>query len=139
MSCWVVPAIAAELWGVTVDRILAGVRDGTVPAFTENGFVFVDVAPSSNTPPSSPPASLRPPTYVTVTRDADEVDWVVRPSAGPIVSPEEAALLLGGDAAPPEPELPPLDVEEDATPLPPRQMVRAAVARLRTPPPRRRD
>ena len=115
MSCWVVPAIAAELWGVTLDRILAGVRDGTVPSCVENGFVFVDVAPAADTPPSSPPAGVRPPTYVTVTRDADE--WVT-------------------DPAPQDAELPPLDPEEDATPLPPREMIRAAVARLRTPPPR---
>ena len=134
MSCWVVPAIAAELWGVTLDRILAGVRDGTVSSFTENGFVFVDVAPASNAAPSTPPASVRPPTYVTVTRD-DE--WVVGPSGGAVVSPEEAAALwVETDAVQEDAELPPLDSEEDAAPLPPREMMRAAVARLRKAPPR---
>jgi len=47
MSCWVVPAVAAEFWGVPVQTVLNRVRDGQVPHKTDQGFLFVDVAPWS--------------------------------------------------------------------------------------------
>ena len=65
MSCWVVPTVAAELWGVSVDTILTRVRAGDVPSKNENGFMFVDVAPDSAR--IDAPKSLRPPTYTVVT------------------------------------------------------------------------
>ena len=43
MSCWVVPTIAAEIWGVSVDHVLSQVRDGHLPHQIDEGFVFVDV------------------------------------------------------------------------------------------------
>ena len=142
MSCWVVPAIAAEMWGVTVERVLAGIRDGTVATRTDHGFVFVDVAPGSAVfikprKPGEPP----PPTFVLVPVEENE----------PVVTQEEAAILTGRvnvraahvrmlDLATAlrddREELPPLDVEEDAAPLPPREAMRAAVGRLRKPPPK---
>jgi hypothetical protein len=45
MSCWVVPTIAAELWGVTLDHVLGGVDEGMVRSRQEHGFLLVDVAP----------------------------------------------------------------------------------------------
>jgi hypothetical protein len=45
MSCWVVPTIAAELWGVSLDHVLGRIGEGTVRAKSEHGFVLVDVAP----------------------------------------------------------------------------------------------
>jgi hypothetical protein len=45
MSCWVVPTIAAELWGVTLDHVLGGVDEGMVRSRKEHGFLLVDVAP----------------------------------------------------------------------------------------------
>jgi len=65
MSCWVVPTVAAELWGVSVDTILNRARAGDVPSKTENGFMFVDVAPDSAR--IEMPKSLRPPTYAPLT------------------------------------------------------------------------
>ena len=114
MSCWVVPAIAAELWGVTINHVLAGVRDGTFASRQEHGFVFVDVAPGSFTylRPRRP-GEPTPATFVPVPRD------------------EAAAEPSGTASAVEDDELPPLDEEEDATPLPPRDAVRAAVARQR--------
>lgn len=47
MSCWVVPSVAAELWGMTVGQVLEQVRLGSVPTKTELGFTLVDVAPNS--------------------------------------------------------------------------------------------
>src|SRR4051794_11525023 len=65
MSCWVVPTVAAELWGVSVDTILTRVRTGDVSSKTENGFMFVDVAPDSAR--IETPKSLRPPTFAAAT------------------------------------------------------------------------
>ena len=48
MSCWVVPTIAAELWGVPLDDLMGRIDDGTVPSRTEHGFVLVDVAPDGD-------------------------------------------------------------------------------------------
>ncbi|CAN5526174.1 hypothetical protein BH09PLA1_BH09PLA1_23260 [soil metagenome] len=64
MSCWVVPTVAAELWGVSVDAILDRARSGQVPTRTENGFMFVDVAPDSTT--CDAPRGIRPPTFTVV-------------------------------------------------------------------------
>ena len=109
MSCWVVPTIAAELWGINIQHVLAGIRDGTIASCAEHGFVFVDVAPASHIyfrprRPGQPP----PPTFVPIRREEHS----------------------GVD----ENELPPLDEEQDSAPLPPRDAVRAAVARRRRPP-----
>ncbi len=66
MSCWVVPLIAAELWGVSIDHIHARVSDGSLPFKTEQGFVFVDVAPQTED------AATRPLTYTLVTRSEQQ-------------------------------------------------------------------
>ena len=59
MSCWVVPSVAAELWGCTVDAVLNAIRDGNVPTKDDEGWTFVDVAPDS--PKLETPKSMRPP------------------------------------------------------------------------------
>ena len=73
MSCWVVPAVAAEFWGVTVDTVLHRVRDGQVPHKTDQGFLFVDVAPWS-----MDAAGARhhrpPPTFVPVPVEVESSD-----------------------------------------------------------------
>ena len=73
MSCWVVPAIAAELWGVTLAQVLAGIADGTVRWQREHGFLFVDAAgrcqcTHTTRKPQGPP----PPTFVPVTREGGD-------------------------------------------------------------------
>src|SRR5690242_14239079 len=47
MSCWVVPSVAAELWGIPLEQLMGQIRAGTVTSRTEHGFVMVDVAPDS--------------------------------------------------------------------------------------------
>lgn len=69
MSCWVVPAVAAEFWGIPVDAVLARVRDGLVEHKTEQGFVFVDVAPWSIDFVAARPIGPAPPTFVAATDD----------------------------------------------------------------------
>src|SRR2546430_6398212 len=65
MSCWVVPSVAAELWGCTVDAVLNAIRNGKVPTKDDAGWTFVDVAPES--PKLDTPKSVRPPTPETYT------------------------------------------------------------------------
>ena len=60
MSCWVVPSVAAELWGCSVDTVLNAVKDGNVPSKEDAGWTFVDVAPDS--PKLETPRAVRPPT-----------------------------------------------------------------------------
>ena len=70
MSCWVVPTIAAELWGVSVQQILEGMENGHIPSKQELGRTFVDVAPES--PKIQTPAQMRPavpPTYTVVSNE----------------------------------------------------------------------
>ena len=127
MACWVVPAIAAELWGVTVNHVLAGVRDGSIGSRQEHGFLFVDAAPGSYTYQRPlRPDEPRPPTFVAVEADQGaSPTWEQTPEPTREVAAAPPAPLVEDD------ELPPLDLEEDDTPLPPRDAMRAAVARQR--------
>src|SRR5688572_9751821 len=59
MSCWVVPTVAAGLWGVSVERVIQCIRDGRLTSRSEAGFTFVDIAPETNT--------IKPPTYTVIT------------------------------------------------------------------------
>jgi hypothetical protein len=43
MSAWVAPSIAAEIWGVSVDHILAGIADGSIQSVVDGQFLFVDL------------------------------------------------------------------------------------------------
>ena len=65
MSCWVVPALAAEIWGIPLQQILDGIRSGKLPSKKDViGLTFVDVAPGGPTAPIGyrPPAA-RPDTF----------------------------------------------------------------------------
>lgn len=64
MSCWVVPAIAAELWGISLEQVVQAMKTGRVPSRNEFGFSLVDVAPNSpGSQPTARPKHLRPPTF----------------------------------------------------------------------------
>jgi hypothetical protein len=57
MASWVAPAIAAEMWGVSVDFILAGIADGSISSCVDGQFLFVDIAASgyaASTPRPAP-------------------------------------------------------------------------------------
>jgi hypothetical protein len=60
MSCWVVPSVAAELWGCSVEKVMDAISSGSVPTKEEAGWTFIDVAPDS--PKLITPKSVRPPT-----------------------------------------------------------------------------
>jgi hypothetical protein len=43
MSVWVAPAVAAELWGCSIDQVLAAVRDGHVASRIDGQFLLVQM------------------------------------------------------------------------------------------------
>ena len=53
MSAWVAPSIAAEIWGISVDQVLAGIADGSIQSCVDGQFLFVDL--SRNGLPKSTP------------------------------------------------------------------------------------
>jgi hypothetical protein len=64
MSCWVVPSVAAEMWGMSVCQIMERVKAGMMPSRQEFGFTTVDIAPQT---PRVEPVKARfrqPKTYV---------------------------------------------------------------------------
>jgi hypothetical protein len=91
MSTWVAPSVAAEIWGMSVDHILAGIADGSIQSFVDGQFLFVDVE-GRGFPLSTPrPAVIEP-----------------------IVSPEEIAALTfrPRDPDPEDTEQPSIVIEE---------------------------
>jgi hypothetical protein len=67
MSCWVVPDVAAELWGISVEEVMESVRQGRIPSRREFHFLLVDVAPDSPRMPAAKPAMID--------EDNESFDW----------------------------------------------------------------
>ena len=136
MACWVAPAIAAELWGLDLDHVLGAVADGSIPSRKEFGFTVVDVAPNSATyERQRRPDEPAPPTYVVVSRDADEADLSSLLPIFPADQPESISVPVPVDETFVEdPEIPPLDEEEDDKPISNWRDVRSRVGRSRVPP-----
>jgi hypothetical protein len=86
MSCWVVPAIAAEFWGVTLDVVWDRIHSDLVPHKSEQGFVFIDVDPWG---PSTDPGHVPPPTFVMSQEPAEDVG-----SFAISLDPAESRMLL---------------------------------------------
>ena len=104
----------------------------------EHGFVFVDVAPGSHTyfrprrPDEPPPATF---VLIEPTQGDESAAEIPSEPCGPVevAKPCEdlSPLVWVSPIVAEDAELPPLDEEEDNTPLPPRDAIRAAVARQR--------
>src|SRR5438270_10652226 len=50
MTCWVLPSVAADLWGVSLDAVLEQVRAGTIASKVDEGSMVVDVGPLAPRP-----------------------------------------------------------------------------------------
>jgi len=61
MASWVAPAIAAEIWGVSVDQILAGIADGSIASQVDGQFLFVNVAANGYARSAPSPAPVHHP------------------------------------------------------------------------------
>ena len=128
MSCWVVPTIAAEIWGVSVDHVLSLVRDGHLPHQIDEGFMFVDIVPGVRR--CEPP----PPTF-TVLSEAEvealgEADADADADEEPRIEPIEEMSIEE------EPESQSPDNDEAFVELDDWRAVRQRVGRTRIPPSR---
>jgi hypothetical protein len=65
MSCWVVPTLAADYLGISLDELHERLRSGMLTSKNDSGFLFVDVAPDSPTMRLAEP----PPTFVEVSAE----------------------------------------------------------------------
>jgi hypothetical protein len=68
MSCWVAPAVAAEIWGVSVQQVMERVGAGLFPSKVELGFTVVNIAPGCY------PKSPRPQTFTVVEREVTDLE-----------------------------------------------------------------
>ena len=67
MSCWVVPQVAAEIWGISLSEVLSRIHSGVVVSKMEYGFLLVDTAPLGPMFRSTgAEGGKRPPTWVEV-------------------------------------------------------------------------
>jgi len=110
MTCWIAPALAAELWGVSLNQVMESVRSGGLECKTDCGFtlVLVDVggaAPVPEVVPVGPPPvtyrmlSIEAPVEVDV-EPADTGSLALPTPTESVVSEAEAAALAGGPAGP---------------------------------------
>ena len=100
MPCWVVPAVAAEFWGVSVEQVLADVAAGRVATQREGGLLFVAVGPPVGADFPAPAHALSH-AEVWPRRSAGRrsLAWA-SPATQPVVTAAERdALLLIDDAA----------------------------------------
>lgn len=134
MPSWVVPAVAAELWGVSVEHVLAEIAAGRIVARCEGEFIFVDVDPNADhgTPQESRPATYR-----------RSLAWAVGASEQiqqPLVTPAEREALLeqSDDMADSDLDSPygdaPAPTPLTSDDIPDWRAVRARVSRTRIPP-----
>jgi len=123
MSSWVAPSVAAEIWGISIEQILAGVADGSFQSYVDGQFLFVDLEGRGF---SKPPRSEACENIVT---EQELAALTFQPiDRQPRISPqeEEEALLDTEDAA----SMP----EEDSRDVALWRTARQQSARLRRPP-----
>ena len=121
MSCWVVPTIAAEIWGVPVEHLVQRIRDGELAYRVDEGFMFVDVAP----PP--PPKVEHPPTFTALSEA--ELEALRDAEAEPVKTPEPVVAEVDEDAESQSP-----DDDEASVDLGDWRTARQRVALTRIPP-----
>ncbi len=126
MSCWVVPIVAAEIWGISLSEVLSRITAGTVVSKMEYGFLLVDTAPLGPLFRSTcADGRAKPPTFVEVQTwtEADDEDDPSRVEE--TIDDAGIDLDVDGDSIEEEPD--------DGVALGWRQQ-RAVSARMRKPP-----
>ena len=120
MSCWVVPNVAAEIWGISLDEVMQRIHSGSVVSKREYGFLLVDTAPLGPLFKSTAAdGKAKPRTWVAVQT------WVELDDDEETIDDAGVDLAVDGDSVEEEPE--------DGIALG-WQQKRLAHARLRKPP-----
>jgi hypothetical protein len=112
MSSWVAPSVAAELWGVSIDHIMAGVANGSIPSYVDGYFLFVDITGQGQMPDSNRSESSK---HIT---DAEFAALTFQPC----------------DAHEPDPDEPAIDKEDSSGDISDWRIAREKSARTRIPP-----
>src|SRR3954468_3692676 len=94
MPGWVLPAVAAELWGVPIEQVMADVAAGRVHSRVEGEFIFVDVQPAGADEPQRAPAVPPAPYRRSLAWSAPSDSDFESIASDPIVSAEERDALL---------------------------------------------
>jgi hypothetical protein len=117
---WVAPTIAAEIWGISIEQVLAAVANGSIPSRMDGQFLFVNIDQSQAPAMPSIPRQTDP-ALQAVPSDDRASETVVTPQ-------EMAALGVGASITD--------DSSQEA--LPPDisdwRNVRSRTSRLRRPP-----
>jgi hypothetical protein len=95
MSCWVVPALAAELWGISLQQVLKGIKEGTIPSREEHGFTFVQTGEEAQ--PIIAPVQMRPadrPSTFIMSHSDDKIEDTSDESEDVVTQEEHDALVL---------------------------------------------
>jgi len=120
MSCWVVPNVAAEIWGISLDEVMQRIQSGAVISKREYGFLLVDTAPLGPLFHSTANNGRKPRTWVAVQT------WIeVQDDENETIDDAGVDLAVDGDSIEEEPD--------DGVALG-WQQKRLAHARLRKPP-----
>src|SRR6187549_1955105 len=65
MPCWVAPAVAAEMWGLSLQEVMELIASGSLDSRSEAEFLFVDILPNEAEHIAAPP----PPTFTVLTHE----------------------------------------------------------------------
>jgi len=90
---WIVPSLAAEMWGVPLDQVIRGIQEGSIASRHEHGFVFVRWG-EHHEPQAAAPAMNN--TVMAATAKADAIavapaTTVIAPAPATVMSPQYMA------------------------------------------------
>jgi hypothetical protein len=94
MPGWVLPAVAAELWGVPIEQVMADVAAGRLNSRVEGEFIFVDVQPDGADEPPSAPAPTPTPYRRSLAWSMPSDATAGSITSDPIVTADERDALL---------------------------------------------
>ncbi|MGD0770530.1 MAG: hypothetical protein ABSB42_20280 [Tepidisphaeraceae bacterium] len=128
MSSWVAPSVAAEIWGISVEQILAGIADGSFQSYVDGQFLFVDLEGRGY---SKPPRSAA----AEIVTEQELAALTYQPiDRQPQISPEEEEGLRDTEGAASTTEDSDWMPEEDIRDVSLWRTARQQAARLRRPP-----
>ncbi|MGD0137269.1 MAG: hypothetical protein ABSD28_00195 [Tepidisphaeraceae bacterium] len=129
MSSWVAPSVASEIWGISIEQILAGVADGSFQSYVDGQFLFVDLEGRGFS------KSPRPPAAENAVTDQELAALTFRPiDRQPGILPEEGEALRDAEDPAWTPEGSTWMPEEESPDVALWRTARQQSARLRRPP-----
>jgi hypothetical protein len=87
---WIVPSLAAEMWGVPLDHVIRGIQEGSIASRHEHGFVFVRWG-EHHEPQAAPAVPVS--TNNTVMAASAETDAIAVASAADAIAPALAPVM----------------------------------------------